>query len=63
MIICGDQDKSIGPKSVKDLQQLPNSELFMYKDANHPAYLRRPDDFHKDLHNFFLMLLTEKHDV
>ena len=58
MIIYGEKDKSLGEKSKQDLSQLPNSEVFMYKDASHPAYLDRPDDFHRDLHNFFLMLLS-----
>lgn len=60
LIICGDKDTRIGPVSVKNLQQLPNSELKMYKDSGHPAYLNRPEDFHKDLDTFFKKLLENR---
>lgn len=60
LIIYGDKDKSLGPTSAEKLRNIPDSQVLIYKDSGHPAYLSRPEDFHKDLHKFFLSILNSE---
>lgn len=49
-IIYGTKDRVVSLKEMENLRDvLPNAELFIYEDSNHPAYLDNPYDFKKHL--------------
>lgn len=56
VIVYGDQDHTLGVKSLKDLSLLPNHVVVKLKDAQHPAYLQQPEVWHTVLHNFLQKL-------
>jgi len=49
MIVYGEKD---GHAPVNTLKQMPNSEVFMMKNAGHPCYRDDPDEWHRLLYNF-----------
>lgn len=49
-IIYGTKDNIVSLDEMEKLDdQLANSKLIMYDNANHPAYLNNPENFKKDL--------------
>ncbi|XP_022100002.1 protein ABHD14B-like isoform X2 [Acanthaster planci] len=51
-IIYGSKDTMLGDVSLKNLRNLPRSEVHEIKEAGHPCYLDQPLEFHKYLHEF-----------
>ncbi|KAK3088851.1 hypothetical protein FSP39_024587 [Pinctada imbricata] len=51
-IVYGENDKTIGPESVKNLSNFPSKELHELKGAGHPAYMDKPEEWHKILTDF-----------
>jgi len=49
MIVYGEKDVHA---PVNTLKQMPNSEVFMMKNAGHPCYRDDPDEWHRLLYNF-----------
>ena len=58
MIVYGTKDVSMGVLTAELMRHLPNSVVFPLKDAGHPAYMDKTDDWHKLLYNF--LKLVEK---
>ncbi|KAL5012867.1 hypothetical protein ScPMuIL_011418 [Solemya velum] len=52
LIVVGSKDPSLGPESVKNLKNIPESEVFTINDAGHAAYINKPDEFHEKLQLF-----------
>jgi len=49
MIVYGEKDTKA---PVDTLRQMPNSEVFMMKNAGHPCYMDDPNEWHRLLYNF-----------
>ena len=49
MIVYGERDHGA---PVDTLKQIPNSEVFMMKNAGHACYMDDNDEWHRLLHNF-----------
>ena len=57
MIVYGEKDSGLGTQSYNDLKEITTAtEAQILKGARHPAYLDRPDEWHKLLYNFLLVL-------
>ncbi len=53
-IIYGTKDNIVSLDEMDELDnRLANSKLIIYENASHPAYLHSPDDFKKDLIEFY----------
>lgn len=49
-VIVGTRDRIVSIEEMKKfVEKLPRAKLKIYKDASHPAYLDKPDEFKKDL--------------
>ncbi len=60
MIVYGTKDTSLGLQSLNNLRNMKNSEIFPLKDAKHPAYLDKPDEWHMLLYNFLKAVESEQ---
>ena len=57
LIVYGEKDLGLGTQSYQDLKEIATAtEAYILKGARHPAYLDRPDEWHKLLYNFLLVL-------
>lgn len=45
LIVYGEKDNNF-EQYVEKMKNIPDSEVFMMKDASHPCYLDNPDEFH-----------------
>jgi pimeloyl-ACP methyl ester carboxylesterase len=49
-VLYGTKDRIVSLEEMKKLEKaMLNAKLIIYKEANHPAYLDKPDDFKKHL--------------
>ncbi|PSN52661.1 hypothetical protein C0J52_06029 [Blattella germanica] len=57
LILVGEKDTTPMAKDApKNLRVMPNSREIIFKNAGHAAYLDKPEEYHKLLHNFMLLL-------
>ena len=60
MIVLGELDTGLGPRSREDLSLIPSAtKPQVLPGAGHPAYLDQPQLWHKLLHNFLAGLQQE----
>ena len=59
MIVYGTKD-SMGASTSELLNLLPNSQMMPLKDASHPAYMDKTDEWHKLLYNFLKLVESDK---
>ena len=59
LIVYGNKDEKLGVGGAKHLKNFPNSVEHIIKEAGHPCYIDKPDDWHKTLYNF-LRLFDQK---
>ncbi|XP_073501220.1 putative protein-lysine deacylase ABHD14B isoform X2 [Phyllobates terribilis] len=52
LIVYGDGDEQLGEISLRNLENLPNSQVFCMKGAGHACYLDDPDAWHRCLLEF-----------
>ena len=52
MIVYGEEDTKMGITSLKNLRNFPDREIISLAGAGHPAYIEKPDDWHKLMYNF-----------
>lgn len=52
LIVYGDGDEQLGEVSLRNLENLPNSQVFCMKGAGHACYLDDPDTWHRRLLEF-----------
>ncbi|KAM4023442.1 putative protein-lysine deacylase ABHD14B isoform 2-T2 [Anomaloglossus baeobatrachus] len=52
LIVYGDGDEQLGEISLRNLGNLPNSQVFCMKGAGHACYLDDPDAWHRRLLEF-----------
>ena len=53
MIVYGERDQGA---PVDTLRQMPNSEVFMMRDAGHACYMNDTPEWHRLLYNFLQRL-------
>lgn len=58
LIVYGEKDITF-TQYVDKMKEIPGSEVFMMKDANHPCYLDNPAEFHKRVIEFLDKLLEK----
>lgn len=56
LVVCGENDHTLGPKSLENLRKLPNSVVDIFNDCGHACYLGDPDAFHSHLYTFLSSL-------
>lgn len=57
MIVYGEKDTGLGTQSYNYLKMIKTStKPQILKDANHPAYLDQPEEWHTLLYNFLNIL-------
>ncbi len=59
MIVYGTKDKGAVSVSHGTLHAMPNSEVIPLKDASHPAYMDKTDEWHKLLYNFLKLVESD----
>ncbi len=52
LILVGEFDVKLGPRSVENLSLLPNHAVLTIPGAGHTAYIDKPKLWHKILYNF-----------
>ena len=52
LLVYGDRDEDLGPKSARDMQIMPRLQIAVIPRAGHAAYLDQPEDFQRILYNF-----------
>ena len=58
MIVYGTKDKQLGLNAVGDLRNLADREIVPIEGATHACYKDKPDEWHRILYNFLLVLKT-----
>ena len=56
LIVYGEKDTSLGLQSLENLRNIRGSTVHMMKDANHPCYLKNPEEFHTTVQKFLSTL-------
>ena len=51
-IVYGEEDKNLGVKGAKVMQNAPNHEIVVIPNGKHPCYLDNPDLWHEKLISF-----------
>ena len=59
MIVYGTRD-SLGESVSELLNNLPNSQIMPLKNAPHPAYMEKTDEWHKLLYNFLKQVESDR---
>lgn len=52
LIVYGENDKNLGVKGMKVMSSVPNHEVVMIPDGQHPCYLDNPELFHSSIVKF-----------
>ena len=52
LIVYGEDDQTIGPISLRNLSDIPSSEIHMMKGAGHACYMDNAHEFHENLEKF-----------
>ena len=52
MIVYGSKDKKHGAGSYESLKHFANAEAFVVKDAGHPCYIDKPEDWRRRVYNY-----------
>ncbi len=50
----------MGLTSMKVLKNMPNSEVFPIEGAGHPAYIDKPNEWHRILYNYLRQVESHK---
>ena len=59
MIVYGTRD-AMGESVSELLKNLPNSQIMAMKDAPHPAYMEKTEEWHKLVFNFLKLIENDK---
>ena len=61
MVAYGSKDKDLGLRSVGNLRNMANSEIFKMEGAGHAAYMDNQEEWSKLVYNFIRGVESDRH--